>query len=148
MTYRRSQSRFTKVDTKPARRIRKTGMMSSTAVQSRFDVIYRDHVEHRAADALSWLHTDREERTDLDDELANWNVVNMEVIDGEKCNVHVWTKKDVEKDVKKIKHNQNHIKNEKGRLIAVQLTKRLATKGEVPTIKEFKLEQTEDAYCR
>lgn len=59
-----------------------------------FDVIHQAGVKHQAAEPLSRLDTDGEEKTHLDDDLPVCNIENIRVKINETPNINVWTECD------------------------------------------------------
>lgn len=94
------------------------------------------------------LDTNSEEKTKLDDELSVCSVENTQMTDGETPYVHVCTKCNVESKSRIDKTDRNHSKKRETRLGTVQPHERQTKTGKVPSLEEFTVEMTRDAYCR
>lgn len=147
-TYKHSRSWCSQVDIKPAKSIQKYRTMSSTAVQPR---LWR-HLSRLSKVPSGWrivmiTHWPR------GDDSFRWRPNHMKRRkrggnNRRECSrARLQRMKRGEQSEEKRAHRKSHQEWKRG-IKCVQRTGRQATKGEVPTIKKFIVEQREDEYCR
>lgn len=86
--------------------------------------------------------------THCDDSQPVCSVETIQLTNDERNNVHFCSECDVETDSIANKPDKSTSKKGETRVNAVQTTERQTTKCKVPTVEEFIVQPTTEAYCR
>lgn len=112
-----------------------------------FNLFHRAKNKHETSHALSRLRTDGKETTDLGDDHPVYSAKNIQVTAEKISKVYLGAKCNIKMELITGRSEDYLVKNGETCFCTVEPTELDSTKGALPTIRDFPVDESEDKYC-